>query len=43
MQTLVDAAANFRFEPKLPDAALFSNGGNVGESGRRKIARDVNF
>jgi hypothetical protein len=38
-QTLVDAAAKVRFEPKLPDVAMFSNGGNVGESGRRKIAR----
>jgi hypothetical protein len=32
-----------RFEPKLPDVALFSNDGNVGESGRRNIARYGNF
>jgi hypothetical protein len=34
MPTLVDAAANFRFEPFLRDAALRSNGRNVKQSGR---------
>jgi hypothetical protein len=31
MPTLVDAAANFRFEPKLTDAAQGLNGSNVPE------------
>ena len=41
MPTLVDAAANFRFEPILPDAAPRSNGGNVGKFGRSVSARYV--
>jgi hypothetical protein len=32
--TLVDAAAKFRFEPFLHDAAPHSNGSIVGQSGR---------
>jgi hypothetical protein len=41
MPTLVDAAANFRFEPKLPDAAQRSNGSNVGQSRRSVSERYV--
>jgi hypothetical protein len=37
--SLASSAAKVGNEPKLPDVAMFSNGGNVGESGRRKIAR----
>jgi hypothetical protein len=36
MPTLVDAAANFRFEPFLPDVAPRSNGSNL-----RKTRRSV--
>jgi hypothetical protein len=43
MPTLVDAAANFRFEPKRTDAALRSNGSNARQSGRSESARSARF
>jgi hypothetical protein len=43
MPTLVDAAANFRFEPILPNAAQRSNGSNVGQSRPSMSSRYVYF
>jgi hypothetical protein len=43
MPTLVDTAANFRFEPKLTDVAQHSNGSNVGQSGRSVRVRYAYF
>jgi hypothetical protein len=38
-QSLVDFAANARFEPFLPNAAPHSNGGNMEKTGRSICVR----